>query len=231
MFSRRPRWHYGINPAVIKPSPASFPCSSRGIVTTEWRTLLLPKGEERMLEATFSPPPAPLTMPQQRTILGHGAAGNGIWGLQWACLLGKEHNRKLPVECTEPFPGWQACCRGQPERAIILWGGGNYSVLLMGFFLAVLRNGTVSLAWPWKGSHMAKRLCWSISHVSATPSAWNSPPSFFFLPRHTSGLSPELSSWLNFHSNSPNSLELWCRKETVDFLVWLQSSSHHRTAE
>lgn len=134
-----------------------------------------------MLEATLSPPPAPLTMPRQSTILGNGAVGNGIWGLQWSCLLGKEHNHKLLVECTEPFPGWQACCRGQPERAIILWGGGNYSVLLMGFFLAVLRNGTVSQAWPWKGSHMAKRLCWSISHVSATPSAWNSPP--FFFPR------------------------------------------------
>lgn len=169
-------------------------------------------------------------MPRQSTIIGNGVEGNGIWGLQQACLLGTEHNHKLLVEFTEPFPGWQACCRGQPERAIILWGGGNYSVLLMVFFLAVLRNGTISQAWPWKGLHMAKRLYWSIPHLSATPSAWNSPPSFFPPTTYFRSL-PELTSCLSFPSNSTNCLNLLFRKETTDFLVWLQSSSHHRTAE
>lgn len=56
-------------------------------------------------------------------------------------------------------------------------------------------------------------------------------PFLFFFPCYTSGLSFELHSCLSFLSNNLNSLALWFRKQTTDYLVWLQSSSHHRTAE
>lgn len=161
---------------VTAPSTASLPFSSRGIIATQCTALL--QRDWGLHAGDFLHQQRPDNAWTEHQIRQE-AMGNGMWGLQGARLLGKEHNHKLLVECAEPCPGWQACCRGQPERAIILWGGGNYLELLMVFFLAVLRNGTVSQAWPWKGLHMAKRLCWSISHVSATPRAWNCPLSVF----------------------------------------------------
>lgn len=178
LFCRRHTWHYGVNSVVTGPSTASFPFGSRGIIATQWTALL--QRDWGLHAGGFLHQQHPDNARPEHHIRQQ-AEGNGMWGLQGACLLGKEHNHKLLVESAEPCPGWQACCRGQPERAIILWGGGNYSELLMVFFLAVLRNGAVSQAWPWKGLHMAKRLCWSISHVSATHSAWNFPL-FFSIP-------------------------------------------------
>lgn len=115
---------------VTGPSTASFPFNSRGNIATQW-TALLQRGC-RLCAGDFLHPDNAWTEHHIR----QQAMGNGMWGLQGACLLGKERNHKLLVVCAEPCPGWQACCRGQPERAIILWGGGNYSELLMfwGFF-------------------------------------------------------------------------------------------------
>lgn len=170
---------------VTGPSTTSFLFSSRGVIATPVQRTALFQRDWGLRAGDFLHQQCPDNAWTEHHIRQQ-AMGNGMWGLQGACLLRKEHNHKLLVESTESCPGWQACCRGQPERAIILWGGGNNSELLMVFFLAVLRNGTVSQAWPWKGLHMAKRLCWSISRVSDTHSAC------VFFPHYTSGWAPFL---------------------------------------